>query len=105
MKAFTYSPTTGWEFQGGPFPVSFQGGDQLGARPYASGTVQIYKSGGIVGTASVTGWAFYALGGRIGVTLAGAFSSRLDDFGGGNADIAANTPPLAAVLAPADSSF
>jgi len=101
----TYSSQQGWQARGILGGLSFQPGDQLGARAYANGTVQVYKNGAAVGTASVAGWPYAALGGRLGLTIAGATSSRLDNFGGGTASLLSNTPPIATILKPLDRSF
>jgi len=57
----------------------------------------------LVGSASVTGWPYYALGGRIGVALSTPSGARVDNFGGGNYVV--NTPPTATITSPADTSF
>jgi glucose/arabinose dehydrogenase len=100
----TYDPGLGWQ---GTFSVPLQlvAGDQLGARAYGNGTVQVYVNGNIIGTTSVSFWPHFTNGGRIGLTLVGAQNSRLDDFGGGNVVFSTNQPPVATILSPADSSF
>ncbi len=79
----TFDPAFGWVDRG-LISVQYQAGDQLGARALSDGTVDVFRNGVKAGTASVTGWAYAAAGGRIGLTLDGAFQSHLDDFGGGD---------------------
>ena len=105
VLVYTYTPVVGWEQRGGPFPVTFQPGDQFGARAYPNGGVEVYRNGTRVATASVAGWPFAAAGGRIGMSWWTATRSVADDFGGGDAILPGNTPPHAAILSPVDSSF
>lgn len=101
----TYDPTTTWVNWGTFNGVSFQAGDTFGARAHADGTVQVFKNGISFGICSVAGWRFANAGGRVGLTLNGATSSLLDDFGGGNAVLVTNAKPHATISLPADSSF
>lgn len=105
MFVYTYTPGVGWEQRGGPFPVTFQPGDHFGARAYANGGIEVFRNGTLVAIASVAGWPFAAAGGRIGLSSWGATQSRMDDFGGGDANLPANTPPHATILSPVDSTF
>jgi len=66
--------------------ATFANGDRLGARVLASGTVEIYKNGTLVTTATLTATdqAFFnAKGGKIGIWTVAAPNALLDDFGGG----------------------
>jgi hypothetical protein len=73
-----------WIQHGTDLPVTFQAGDQYGARAKADGTVEIYKNGTLVGTRTVAStWPHRAEGGRIGVWLIDAGGVKYDDFGGG----------------------
>jgi glucose/arabinose dehydrogenase len=101
----TYDPGQGWVGHGHYSGITFSAGDQLGARAYSDGTVEIYKNGALIGSESVASWPYYSLGGRLGLTLDSASSSQLDNFGGGDAALAFNTPPTATIVEPADSSF
>jgi glucose/arabinose dehydrogenase/PKD repeat protein len=101
----SYTPGIGWRGHGTFTGVTFGVGDQLGARAFSNGIVQVLKNGTVVGTCSVTDWPFYRQGGYLGLTLSGATASRLDDFGGGNTVISSNTPPVAVIEQPADGSF
>jgi glucose/arabinose dehydrogenase len=105
VVVYTYTPAVGWEQRGGPFPVAFQLGDRFGARAYPNGGVEVYRNGTLVAVASVAGWPFAAAGGRIGLSWWTATQSVADDFGGGDASLPADTPPHAAILSPADSTF
>jgi PKD repeat protein len=93
----TYTPGSGWVTRGAFIPVTYVSGDQLGARAYANGTVEVYKSGVKIGQVSLGNWAFAAAGGKVGLTLDGTIGARFDNFGGGNVGGAppANTPPVA----------
>jgi glucose/arabinose dehydrogenase len=79
----TFHPTAGWQQWGVLSGVTFAAGDRLGGRAFATGVVEVFKNGAKLGQVSVTGWPFYALGGRLGLTM-GATGAVLDDFGGGN---------------------
>jgi hypothetical protein len=46
--------------------------------------VEVYLNGLKLGSCSVIGWPHAGDGGRIGISLEGASSTRLDDFGGGS---------------------
>ncbi len=73
-----------WIQHGVDIPVSFQAGDQFGARAKADGTVEVYKNGTLVGSVTVAStWPSVASGGRVGVWLVDAFTTAYDDFGGG----------------------
>ncbi len=101
----TYTPGIGWESHGTIAPVTLQAGSRFGARAHADGRVEVFQDGVLLGEASVAGWPFAASGGRIGLTIADANETILDDFGGGNAVVTANTEPTAIIGAPADTSF
>jgi glucose/arabinose dehydrogenase/PKD repeat protein len=104
VQVATYESSAGWVQRGTPIPITFTAGDQLGARAYSNGQVEVYKNGILIGTRSIGGWPFAASGGRIGLTLDGAYSSRLDDFGGGVYFPTTNTPPTAVIGSPQDGS-
>jgi PKD repeat protein/glucose/arabinose dehydrogenase len=101
----TYEPGVGWIDRGTPIGATFGSGDQLGARAYANGSIEVYRNGILIGTRSVTGWAYAAAGGYIGLTLDGASASRLDDFGGGNISLNSNAKPHAFIDTPANGAF
>jgi glucose/arabinose dehydrogenase len=100
----TYDPINSWQGTA-TFPLTLASGDQLGARALQDGTVEVFKNGIMIGSTSITFWPFYAGGGRIGMTLVGAVSSLLDDFGGGDVVLDPNTPPVVTLALPVDSSF
>lgn len=79
----SYTPGRGWEDRGG-LSVKLGGGDVLGARAFANGLVEVYRNKSKLGTVSVADWIYADRGGRIGLTLQNATSTRFDDFGGGN---------------------
>ncbi len=77
--------------------IAFANGDRFSARAYASGTVNVYRNGLLIGSAVIptsgaNAWpaALMAGGGRIGVWFVrpGGFTppndARFDDFGGGS---------------------
>ncbi len=73
-----------WIQHGADIPVSFQTGDQFGARAKADGTVEVYKNGSLVGSVTVSAtWPSRGSGGRVGVWLVDAPTTTFDDFGGG----------------------
>ena len=101
----SYTPSTSWINIGSPIAASFSPGDQLGARAYQNGTIDVFKNGVLIGSRSAAAWPFAASGGRIGLTIDGAYASRLDDFGGGDVVVSSNTAPNAIITQPADGSF
>jgi hypothetical protein len=101
----THTPQTGWVGRAGPLPIVYAAGDQLGARAYSNGAVEVYKNGVAILLANTGDWPFAANGGRIGLTLGGTNGSTMDDFGGGNVVFPQNTPPTATITAPQDSVF
>ena len=105
VQVGSFTPSAGWVNHGAPIPASYSPGDQLGARAYQNGTVDVFKNGVPIGSRSVATWPFAAQGGRIGLTIDGAYASRFDDFGGGDVVVSSNTPPAASITMPGDSSF
>jgi PKD repeat protein len=96
VSIFTFTPPSAWTLMGTFNGVTFAAGDQFGARALSDGTVRVYKNGALIGTSSVATYA--GQGGRIGLSVSDASSSRFDDFGGGNVSLAPNTPPVAAAV-------
>lgn len=84
IQVATYDPSGGWVDRGAAIPVRFRAGDRFGARARANATVQVFRNDVQIGSVSLGNWAYGAAGGWIGMTLEGAFTSRLDDFGGGS---------------------
>jgi hypothetical protein len=101
----TFQPGPGWIDLGGPIPATFVAGDRLGARAFRNGTLQVFRNNTLIGTRDFSSWPFAAQGGWIGLTLDKTYSSRLDDFGGGNIVVNSNSPPVATITAPIDSTF
>lgn len=95
----------GWQTHLNEPLAGLSDGDQIGARAYPNGAVQVFRNGAVIATADCSSWPFFALGGRLGLTLTGTSGSRFDDFGGGTATETPNTPPVATVLAPPDTTF
>jgi hypothetical protein len=96
IQIWTHQASQGWRLRA-TFPgVTFNPGDQLGARTLADGTVNVYRNGVLLGVANVLGGAapqwpasLAAGGGRIGIyVVTPANSVRIDNFGGGD------TPPV-----------
>jgi PKD repeat protein len=79
----TCDPGGAWTNRGSAISVSLSRGDVLGARAKANGDVEVYRNGAKIGTVSVAAWAYATQGGRIGITLEKASSTKLDNFGGG----------------------
>lgn len=101
----TYTAGGGWLTHLNEPSAPLSSGEQIGARAFPNGGVQVFRNGVLVATADCSGWPHASLGGRIGMTVTGATGSRLDDFGGGSAVETANTPPVASIVSPPDSSF
>jgi glucose/arabinose dehydrogenase len=105
LRVSTYTLATSWVLRGGPWPIAFGAGDQLGARAYPNGAVDVFKNGALIGSCSTGDWPFGTAGGRIGLLFWEATSSRLQDFGGGDAVLDPNTAPEVAILSPLDGAF
>ncbi|HYM79931.1 MAG TPA: PQQ-dependent sugar dehydrogenase [Candidatus Limnocylindria bacterium] len=101
----TFTPATGWSQAGAYIPVTFVSGNQLGARAYANGMVEVFKNGVLIGSVSLGSWQWAAVGGRIGLTLDGSVGARFDNFGGGNVVFTVNTPPTATLQSPPANAF
>jgi uncharacterized repeat protein (TIGR01451 family) len=81
--------------------ANFVVGDQLGARALNDGTIIVYKNGSEIGRGSVP--ATGAWTGRIGLRFAQTGSSpsveaRVDNFGGSNVTLVANTTTMPTIL-------
>ncbi len=100
----TYAPTQGWVQRGGPFPATLQNGDVFGARALGNGLVLLFRNGVSIGSCSVAGWPFAALGGRVGLTLTSAAGTRIESYGGGAYNPIVNTPPTVQIQLP-DTSW
>jgi len=91
--------------------VSFANGNILGVRAYASGIVEVYKNGSLIGTRDVSSWSYGVYterrrsddSGYIGLRTVGGPSTYYDDFGGGSLPVAyqpGNGKVLAAAYLP-----
>jgi hypothetical protein len=105
VSVWTYALGQDWQSRGTIQPVTFNPGDQFGARALANGSVQVFRNGQPIGSVSVAAWPFAANGGRIGMWLVGAAGSVLDNYGGGNMVLSTNTAPTATIVSPLDHSF
>lgn len=84
IQVWTHAnPGPGWQQHGQTLSASFANGDQFGVIARASGQVEIYKNGLLLGSRSVTGWTYFAQGGYIGTGNFSSGNTVLDDFGGG----------------------
>ncbi len=101
----TYAPGQGWVGRGSIAPLSFAAGDQFGARADSVGNLFVYKNGVQQGQVALGNWPFIGNGGRLGLTLTGATTTRFDDFGGGNMLIVTNTKPTASISTPVNNAF
>ena len=84
VQIWTFHAAAGWVQHGASIPVTFNAGDQFGARAWGSGLVEVFRNGELLGTSNVSGWPFYANGGYIGLFMIEASAAILDDFGGGD---------------------
>jgi hypothetical protein len=84
INFYTFTAPNTWQAFGALSGVTFAAGDQFGARAFSDGRVQAFRNGALLGTVSVAGWPYAALGGRIGLSAVNATASRFDDFGGGD---------------------
>jgi glucose/arabinose dehydrogenase len=105
MTVLTWTPGAGYEQRGDVLPVPLLPGDQFGARAYPNGVVEVFRNNLLVGAASLAGWPWRGSGGYVGLAFSGAYVTRVDDFGGGDANPTGNRPPLALVAGPPDTSF
>ena len=103
-SVWTYDGSAGWVKHGGPYAASFGAGDRLGARAFADGSVQVFKNTTLLGTARISTWPYYAVGGRVGLELINT-AVKADDFGGGDAVVNGNLPPTISILTPANRLF
>jgi PKD repeat protein len=99
---WTFAPSQGLVAHG-EFPAALVAGDQLGARAWSNGSVQVFRNAALLGTGSTGDWPLAAAGGRIGFILRTGAPATIDDFGGGSIQV--NTAPEATILAPLDHSF
>jgi glucose/arabinose dehydrogenase len=100
----TLAPGQGWVGQGW-INVKLEPGDQLGARAYSNGLLQVYRNGYSIGLVDCSEWPFNASGGRIGLVLQDGVSTRIDDFGGGTSALGFNELPVPIIQSPLDGAF
>lgn len=83
LQVWSLDPVSGWTQHGGNVPVELGNGDQLAARTFADGRLEIYKNDVLVASRNLASWAYSGDGGSIGLWFENAAGQRLDDFGGG----------------------
>lgn len=83
ISIWTYTSSGGWVQQGASIPITLINGDQFGARAMVDGTVSVYRNGALLGSSNVSSWPYYNAGGYLGLWLANASATVIDDFGGG----------------------
>jgi hypothetical protein len=83
VQVWTNDTSNGWLQQGTDISATFSNGDQFGVRAWASGLVEVYKNGSLLGARSVASWPYYGDGGFIGLFNFNVGSTILDNFGGG----------------------
>jgi hypothetical protein len=83
VQVTTYASGQGWVQRGTNLSASFASGDQFGARALATGVVEVYRNGALIGVRDASGWTHTASGGFAGLWMAGATNVMLDDFGAG----------------------
>ena len=99
VRVETYKPSSGWYV----YPsgnVTYQSGDQFGARVLAAGDVWIYRNCAVVARVTLTSadQAFFnTKGGRIGLWFSNAAGAFFDDLGGGTASAMSSIAPQPAV--------
>ena len=102
IQVWTYDAASDW-LQRSTHSVALANGDVLGARVRgATGAVEVYRNGSVVGTASVSGWVRQNSSGMAGVWIVGGAGTAFDDFGAGSLTCAggANQAPTVSVTAP-----
>jgi hypothetical protein len=74
---------------GDPIPVTFEPGDQFGARASSNGLMEVYKNGEKIGERSITDSPIYGGGGQIGIGMVynpdspPYIGASIESFGGG----------------------
>lgn len=82
----TYNPLAAAWTRYPDIPAALRDGDELRARVYASGLVQVYRNGALLGARSLSqsdAAFFNSRGGAIGLWYISASGALLDSFGGG----------------------
>lgn len=102
VQVWTYAGSQGWVQRGADLPVAFVSGDQFGARALATGQVEVYRNGTLVGARDASAWPFNAGGGHIGLWFISGAGATFDSFGGGTI---ATTGPAATLTVPPPPTF
>jgi hypothetical protein len=90
MVVYTFSNNT-WVKRGNTIAASFVAGDVLKVRVPATGIVEIYKNGNLLGTVNIAGWSLLGRSGQVGLWVDAA-GLTLDDFDARNIEAATATP-------------
>ncbi len=83
VGVWTFTTSSGWQQQGTSINSPYVNGDTFGARALATGQVEVYRNATLLGSRNVTGWAYYAYAGYIGLFHLNASNTVLENFGGG----------------------
>ena len=100
-----WDAVNGWVAQGAPIPGAIEAGQRLGARALGNGVVQVWRDTTRLGSAELTDLPIALGGGGIGFGLSGAAGARLDDFGGGDAIVDPDQPPVVNITSPLAGGF
>lgn len=103
-RVSVWDALNGWVEQGQPFAGAFVAGQRLGARALSNGMVQVWRDSTVLGSVDLSGVPVALGEGRIGFGLSGA-AARLDDFGGGDAVVDPDQPPVVSITSPSAGSF
>ncbi len=107
VQVWTYAASQGWLQRGSAISVAFASGDGFGGRARSDGWVDVLRNGVVMGSRDASAWAFTGAGGFVGLWLASAPNTLLDDFGGSSvagalapAALPTATPTAEAILLP-----
>ena len=104
-RVSVWDPVNGWVDHGAPIAGAVSAGQRLGARALANGVVQVWRDTVRLGSVELSDVPLALGGGGIGFGLFGAAAARVDDFGGGNAMIDPDQPPVVEITSPLTGSF
>jgi hypothetical protein len=85
VQVWTYNnKPNGWKKHGQIISVTFENGDQFGARAMLNGDLEVYRNGVLIGVRDISNWTYYANSGYIGLFTINASNTVFDNFGGGS---------------------